>query len=107
MGERFDLVSDIHPRYMHWHIQVYVIRKYEVPSSEDPSIIKSIDMILQDSQGGRIHSSIPKRLMSTWDNQIKEFTMFNMKHFVVVDKRARVRASQVRWSLLFCNRTEV
>ncbi|MED6159316.1 hypothetical protein PIB30_117492 [Stylosanthes scabra] len=45
--------------------------------------------------------------MSTWDNQIKEFTMYNMKHFVVVDNKARVRASQLRLSLLFCNRTEV
>ncbi|MED6146560.1 hypothetical protein PIB30_035562 [Stylosanthes scabra] len=30
-----------------------------------------------------------------------------MRKFVVVDKKARVRASQVKWSLLFCNRTVV
>ncbi|MED6146074.1 hypothetical protein PIB30_031212 [Stylosanthes scabra] len=107
MAERFDLLSDIHQQKMHWYIQVYVIRKYEVPSYDDRSVINSIDMILQDSQGGRIHSSIPKKLMSTWGPRIKEFSMYNMKNFVIMDKRPKVRASQIRWTLSFCNRTEV
>ncbi|MED6208132.1 hypothetical protein PIB30_042310 [Stylosanthes scabra] len=97
MGETFDLVTDIHQRNMHWKIQVYVVRMYEVPSAEDPNTIKSIDLILQDSQ----------RLTSTWSNVIKVFSIYNMREFVVVDKRARVRVSQVRWSLLFCIRTKV
>ncbi|MED6148577.1 hypothetical protein PIB30_054383 [Stylosanthes scabra] len=33
------------------------------------------------------------------------FKMYNTKNFVVVDKRARVKATQVNLSLLFCNRT--
>ncbi|MED6146512.1 hypothetical protein PIB30_035128 [Stylosanthes scabra] len=92
---------------MHWNIQVYVIRKYDVPSSKDSTTIKSVDMVLQDSQGGRIHASIPKTLISTWSDRIKEFTMYHMREFVVVDKRTRVRATEVKWSLLFCFRTEV
>ncbi|MED6107527.1 hypothetical protein PIB30_118126 [Stylosanthes scabra] len=107
MVERFHLVTNVHQRNMHWDIQVYVIRKYDVPSSEDQAIIKSVDMMLQDRQGGRIHASIPKRLISTWLDRIKEFTMYNMREFVVVDKRTRVRATEVKWSLLFCIRTEV
>ncbi|MED6189085.1 hypothetical protein PIB30_092291, partial [Stylosanthes scabra] len=75
MGERFDLVTDIHQRKMHWHIQVYVIRKYDVPSSEDPSTIKSIDLILQDSQGGMIHSSIPNRLMKVLEVEVPTFPL--------------------------------
>ncbi|MED6116926.1 hypothetical protein PIB30_104905 [Stylosanthes scabra] len=43
--------------------------------------------------------------MSTWSDVIKELKVYNMKHFVVVDKIARVRTTQVRWSLVFCNRT--
>ncbi|MED6108967.1 hypothetical protein PIB30_029192 [Stylosanthes scabra] len=107
MAERFDLLSHIHPRKMHWCIQVYVIRMYEVPSYDDPSVINSIDMILQDSQGGRIHSSIPKKLMDTWRPIIKEFHMYNMRNFMVMDKRPKVRATQIRRTLSFCNRTEV
>ncbi|MED6125617.1 hypothetical protein PIB30_070328 [Stylosanthes scabra] len=74
-------------RSMHWTILVYVIRKYEVPSFEDPATTKSVDLILQDSQGSRIHASIPKRLISTWSDKINDFSMYNMKEFVVVDKR--------------------
>ncbi|MED6207677.1 hypothetical protein PIB30_037979 [Stylosanthes scabra] len=86
MAERFDLVTDIHQRNMHWHIQVYVIKMYDVPSTEKPNTIKIIDLILQDRQ---------------------VFNIYNMREFVVVDKRAKVKVSQVRWSLLFCNRTVV
>ncbi|MED6111144.1 hypothetical protein PIB30_049790 [Stylosanthes scabra] len=92
---------------MHWCIQVYVIRMYEVPSYDDRSVINSIDMILQDKEGGRIHCSIPKKLMSTWGPIIKEFNMYNMRNFVIMDKRPKVRATQIRWTLTFCNRIEV
>ncbi|MED6219196.1 hypothetical protein PIB30_033611 [Stylosanthes scabra] len=107
MAERFDLIADIHQRKMHWNIQVYVIRMYEVPSYDDRSVINSIDMILQDKEGVRIHSSIPKKLMSTWGPRLKEFNMYNMRNFVIMDKKPKVKATRIRWTLSFCNRTEV
>ncbi|MED6220699.1 hypothetical protein PIB30_047314 [Stylosanthes scabra] len=45
--------------------------------------------------------------MGTWGPIIKEFKMYNMKNFVVMDKKPKVRATQLRWTLTFCNRTEV
>ncbi|MED6197233.1 hypothetical protein PIB30_054763 [Stylosanthes scabra] len=94
MAERFDRIADIHQRKMHWNIQVYVIRMYEVPSYDDRS-------------GVRIHSSIPKKLMSTWGPRLKEFNMHNMRNFVIMDKRLKVKATQISWTLSFCNRIEV
>ncbi|MED6195461.1 hypothetical protein PIB30_037974 [Stylosanthes scabra] len=47
--------------------------------------------------GCMIHASIPKMLMSTWSDSIMVFNIYNMREFVVVDKRARVRPTQVRW----------
>ncbi|MED6220551.1 hypothetical protein PIB30_045866 [Stylosanthes scabra] len=47
--------------------------------------------------GCKIHASIPKMLMSTWSDSIKVFNIYNLRDFVVVDKRARVRPTQVRW----------
>ncbi|MED6143256.1 hypothetical protein PIB30_004761 [Stylosanthes scabra] len=71
MGERFDLVTDIHQRNMHWHIQVYFIRMYDVPSTEEPSTIKSIDLILQDREvaNNKIRQICNRGIEHKWKEQ--------------------------------------
>ncbi|RYR68357.1 hypothetical protein Ahy_A03g014850 [Arachis hypogaea] len=60
MGENYDYISDINARKLCWNFKVYVIRIWEHPSKFNEKEVGSIEMILQDSKGGRGHASISK-----------------------------------------------
>ncbi|RYR47676.1 hypothetical protein Ahy_A07g033621 [Arachis hypogaea] len=60
MEEKFDLVTDVNPKKLQSHFKVYVVRIWEVPSKYNEKEIASIEIILQDAKGGRIHCTIPR-----------------------------------------------
>ncbi|XLR23530.1 hypothetical protein S83_051430, partial [Arachis hypogaea] len=57
--------------------------------------------------GGRIQASIPKPLLKKWRGKIVEFKMYIMTHFIVVDKKEKIKTTNNRWSLSFSHRTTV
>ncbi|XLR57190.1 hypothetical protein HN51_011497 [Arachis hypogaea] len=66
MGENYDYISDINARKLCWNFKVYVIRIWEHPSKFNEKEVGSIEMILQDSKGGRGHASISKSIVKKW-----------------------------------------
>ncbi|XP_057739705.1 uncharacterized protein LOC130956718 [Arachis stenosperma] len=48
-------------------------------------------MILQDIKGDRIHASIPNPILKKWLGNIREFCMYVMSNFIVVDNKIKSR----------------
>ncbi|MED6162087.1 hypothetical protein PIB30_067001 [Stylosanthes scabra] len=48
-------------------------------------------MVIQDSEGVRVYASIPRPLVRKWLGIIKEFRMYEMANFIVVDKKPFIR----------------
>ncbi|XLT86166.1 hypothetical protein HN873_007919, partial [Arachis hypogaea] len=91
MGENYDYISDINARKLCWNFKVYVIRIWEHPSKFNEKEVGSIEMILQDSKGGRGHASISKSIVKKWS----------------VDNKTIKKPTPYRWILTFSHRTEV
>ncbi|XP_052115464.1 replication protein A 70 kDa DNA-binding subunit B isoform X2 [Arachis duranensis] len=107
MGENYDYISDINARKFCWNFKVYVIRIWEHPSKFNEKEIGSIEMILQDSKGGRGHASIPKSIVKKWSGVFQVFQMYIIKNFIVVDNKTIKKPTPYRWILTFSHRTEV
>ncbi|MED6204589.1 hypothetical protein PIB30_010443 [Stylosanthes scabra] len=85
MVERFDMLSDLHRRRLNWHFRVYVKRLYEHRYPGKNGF--TLEMVLVDSDGVRVHASIPTSLVNRWLGNIKEFHMYDMKNFIVVERK--------------------
>ncbi|XLR34621.1 hypothetical protein S83_062521, partial [Arachis hypogaea] len=57
--------------------------------------------------GDRIHASIPNPVLKKWLGNIREFCMYVMSNFTVVDNKIKSRVTSVKWVLTFSHRTIV
>ncbi|XP_020965117.1 uncharacterized protein LOC110265905 [Arachis ipaensis] len=78
-----DRVADINPSKLEWSVVVGVVRLYEVPSQWNPDEAFSIEMILQDERGDRIHCSVPRNSIVIFRSVIREHEIYSMKNFIV------------------------
>ncbi|MED6182828.1 hypothetical protein PIB30_032396 [Stylosanthes scabra] len=105
MAGVFDKLSDLHRQKLNWRFKVYVKRLYEHRFAGSHSY--SLEMIIQDSEGVRVHASISSQLVKKWVGLINEFKMYEMENFIVVDKKPFIRSTTTPFSLLFSHRTKV
>ncbi|MED6112849.1 hypothetical protein PIB30_065478 [Stylosanthes scabra] len=99
MAGVFDKLSDLHRRKLNWRFRVYVKRLYEHRFTGSDCF--TIEM------GVRVHASIPRHLVRKWLGIIKEFRMYEMTNFIVVDKKPFIRSTTTPFTLLFSHRTRV
>ncbi|KAL4356657.1 hypothetical protein AHAS_Ahas09G0108600 [Arachis hypogaea] len=107
MAKSFDMLMDVSLKKFAWNFLVFVVCLWEAPNRYNPKEINSIEMILQDSQGGRIQTLVPKALVRKWNDNFHEFKMYKMSNFIVVDKRDKTKTTMNRWTLNFSHRTVV
>ncbi|RYR62052.1 hypothetical protein Ahy_A04g019383 [Arachis hypogaea] len=60
MNQIVDRVAYINPTKLSWNLVVGVFCLYELCSQSKPADVCSLEMVLQDEHGDRIHCSIPK-----------------------------------------------
>ncbi|KAL4322302.1 hypothetical protein AHAS_Ahas14G0196900 [Arachis hypogaea] len=107
MDEHFDLVSDVNAKKLAWNFKVFVIRVWTTPNKFNVNEIGSIEMVLQDKQGGRIYATIPRSLAKKYISVILEFHMYTMSNFIVVDNMTKKKNGVNRWVLVFSHRIRV
>ncbi|KAL4381358.1 hypothetical protein AHAS_Ahas04G0125500 [Arachis hypogaea] len=107
MDEHFDLVSDVNAKKLAWNFKVFVIRVWTTPNKFNVNEIGSIEMVLQDKQGGRIYATIPRSLAKKYISVILEFHMYTMSNFIVVDTMTKKKNGVSRWVLAFSHRTRI
>ncbi|QHN77286.1 replication protein A 70 kDa DNA-binding subunit A-like isoform [Arachis hypogaea] len=79
LNQKMDVVADINPTKLAWNLKVRIVRLYEFPSKWNPREIYSMELVLQDERGDRIHCSIPK------SNMARRF-LFNPFQFISYEK---------------------
>ncbi|MED6207419.1 hypothetical protein PIB30_035623 [Stylosanthes scabra] len=107
MAHHFDFIENIGTKKGHWRLQVYVIRAWKEMHKTNYNEFNSIELILQDIKGSRIQASIGKPFLSRHGGSIKEFVMYVMNNFIVVDKKLMPKTTENKWSLNFSNGTTV
>ncbi|KAK2454097.1 replication protein A 70 kDa DNA-binding subunit C [Trifolium repens] len=105
--KKFDDLADILPNQGSIRIKVRVLRLWKIPSFLNPSEISSIEMVLIDDKGAKIHASIKKQLLYMFDSKIVEGEAYQMSCFAVAPEVGYYRPTLHPYKLLFQIKTRL
>ncbi|TKY53417.1 hypothetical protein E2542_SST24947 [Spatholobus suberectus] len=103
----FDSVKDIYGGRDTWRLKVRVIWMWNVCSLCDPSSPFAIEMVLIDSEGGKIQATIRKPMMKKFGKYVVEGEVYKMAFFGVLRNTGSYRATKHKFKLLFSGKTKV
>ncbi|KAK2426302.1 replication factor A protein [Trifolium repens] len=104
---KFDDVADLLPGNENVNIRVKVVRLWRVPAFFNHSETSSVEMVLIDHKGGKIHASIRKQLVSMFEGKIEEGEVYEMSYFSVFPQVGQFRTTLHPYKLLFKVRTKI
>ncbi|PNX85493.1 replication factor A protein, partial [Trifolium pratense] len=105
--KKFDCVSEILPNKDCVRIKVRVLRIWKTSSFLNPSDVNSIEMVLVDEKGGKIHASVRKQFLYMFESKIEEGQVYQMSYFSVVPQTGFYRTTLHPYKLLFQIKTKV
>ncbi|RYR25919.1 hypothetical protein Ahy_B02g059966 [Arachis hypogaea] len=85
--------------------QVEIVCLYEFPNKWNPREINSMELVLQDERGDRIHCSILKSNMVVFRTLICEHELYAMKNFIIQAVGQSVRTTSHKYKLSFYTKT--
>ncbi|KAL4275136.1 hypothetical protein AHAS_Ahas20G0077000 [Arachis hypogaea] len=91
MAGTVDLIADLNATKLSWSLVVGVVRLYEFPSQWNENEVFSLEMVLQDVKGDRIHATISKPALEAFRHQIKEHAIYKMQNFIVTTNNGKFR----------------
>ncbi|MED6137560.1 hypothetical protein PIB30_066102 [Stylosanthes scabra] len=80
---------------------------WDVPTKYNPNELWYVEMILQDRKGERMHAVLSRSLLKRWGKVLKEFHLFSMRWFVVVEDKLKSKTTETDMVLTFSNKTQV
>ncbi|XLR62202.1 hypothetical protein S83_012874, partial [Arachis hypogaea] len=75
--------------------------------SQNQNEVFSLEMVLQDEQGDRIHGTICKPGLDLFRERVKEHAVYRMRNFIVKINNGKVRTTAHKYKLSFYTKTEV
>ncbi|KAK2435390.1 replication protein A 70 kDa DNA-binding subunit [Trifolium repens] len=75
---------DILPGKEDSSIRVRVVRVWKAPGFLNPSETNSLELVLIDAKGGKIHASVRKHLLQMFESKIDEGQVYQISNFSVV-----------------------
>ncbi|KAH0674584.1 hypothetical protein KY284_025671 [Solanum tuberosum] len=103
----FNTISEISSKSMQCILKVRVIRMWIVPDKHKTKLPISLELILQDEKGDRIHASIGKFIIKCFKDKIQELGLYQMEYFVVAANCANLKTSKHKHRLIFTKNTIV
>ncbi|XP_019227833.1 PREDICTED: uncharacterized protein LOC109209110 [Nicotiana attenuata] len=88
-------------------VESSAVRLWEVPDRFNPDTTFSIELVLQDEKGDRIHASIGKSVLHLFKTQINELGLHLMANFIVCQNKERFNTTKHRLRLTFTQWTTV
>ncbi|KAK2415843.1 replication protein A 70 kDa DNA-binding subunit C [Trifolium repens] len=104
---KFDGIADLSPGKENASINVRVLRLWKVPAFLNPSQTGTMEMVLVDHKGAKIHATIRKGLVSMFDSKIEEGQVYNMSYFSIFPQSGSYRTTLHPYKLVFHSRTMV
>nr|XP_009760969.1 PREDICTED: uncharacterized protein LOC104213216 isoform X2 [Nicotiana sylvestris] len=100
-------IKQISGNSMQWNLKVRVVRMWIIPNRFKAEIPLSIELVLHDSKGDRIHASIGKYVVKFFRNKIQELRLYRMSYFVVGPNNLKLRTTTHNLRLTFTQKTFV
>ncbi|KAH0729552.1 hypothetical protein KY290_000677 [Solanum tuberosum] len=107
MAAMTDYISEINSKLMYWKLKVRIVRLWENTDRDRPDCPFSIEVILMDEKGDRIHASLGRSLFPNFRESIKEMGLYFIKNFVVCPNTMKLRIKDHKFKLMFTKKTVV
>ncbi|KAK2392196.1 replication protein A 70 kDa DNA-binding subunit E [Trifolium repens] len=107
MDSAFDLLGAVTPGKDSWRFKVRVLRLWNTYSFLKPDVVNSLEMVLIDEKGSKIHASIRRQLLYLFRDKIFEGKVYKMSHFTVGPESGLYRTTDHPYKLIFEMKTKV
>ncbi|CAJ2644632.1 replication factor-A carboxy-terminal domain protein [Trifolium pratense] len=107
MDKAFDMVGSVSPGNVFWRFKVRVLRLWNVESFTELNEVNSIEMVLIDEKGDKIHASIPRELLYLFCSKIIEGEVYKLFYFSVSKESGLYRTTPHPYKLNFEMKTKV
>ncbi|KAL6527119.1 hypothetical protein OROGR_016209 [Orobanche gracilis] len=100
-------ISDIIAGKDRWTVIAKVIRLWKTQSMDRSNLPFSLEMVLMDSKGDKIHASAKKTIVYKFDRVLKEGNVYSFHHFAVVENTGVFKYTTHPFKLNFYLETKV
>ncbi|GJW70065.1 nucleic acid-binding, OB-fold, replication protein A, OB domain protein [Tanacetum coccineum] len=90
-----------------WKIKVRVIRLWKLPDFKNPLVTYSLEMVLMDEEGCKIHASVKKTLVSEFDSKLEQGQCYYLSDFGVTERKAKHHVVAHKYRINFYHITKV
>ncbi|XP_045810713.1 replication protein A 70 kDa DNA-binding subunit B-like [Trifolium pratense] len=101
------MLCDVVPGRESWRVKVRVIRVWEVPNFLNHDQTNSIEMVLIDEKGGKIHATIRKQLLYLFKLKIMEGQTYKLSYLAVAPSSGSYRTTLHPYKFFFQMKTKV
>ncbi|GJX76228.1 nucleic acid-binding, OB-fold, replication protein A, OB domain protein [Tanacetum coccineum] len=107
MDSNLTNLSQLTPFRDDWKIKVRVIRLWKLPDFKNPLVTYSLEMVLMDEEGCKIHASVKKTLVSEFDSKLEQGQCYYLSDFGVTERKAKHHVVAHKYRINFYHITKV
>ncbi|KAL2543379.1 Replication protein A 70 kDa DNA-binding subunit [Abeliophyllum distichum] len=107
MAPTFSLVNEVNATKKNWALRVLVVRAYETSSRDNPDEKSTLEFVLQDMKGDRIHATVRQVLIETFEPLMKEGKLYAIRSFVVVSNNMMFKMTAHKYRIFIQSYTQV
>ncbi|RYR05881.1 hypothetical protein Ahy_B06g085704 [Arachis hypogaea] len=100
-------IADINPTIDNLCVRIRVIRLWTLPSYGNSPLSYSIEMVLLDEDGGKIHASVKKAFVSRFVNLLEEGISYQIRYFGVGLNKGYFKTTHHEYVVNLNQRTDV
>ncbi|CAJ2638179.1 unnamed protein product [Trifolium pratense] len=103
----FDDIADLVPGKERVRIKARIVRLWKVPAFLNPNESGSIELVLVDHKGGKIHASVRKQLIHVFETRLEEGRVYEFSDFSVFPQSGSYRTTLHQYKIGFQLKTVV
>ncbi|KAL3635234.1 hypothetical protein CASFOL_017856 [Castilleja foliolosa] len=90
----FSVFNDLHPGSTAWAVKARLIRWYKQPAFQNKQQLGSVEMVIHDQDGVRIHVAIKALLYAKFKGLLSEGELYIIKNFFVNDNKTTLKTTK-------------
>ncbi|KAH1215660.1 hypothetical protein HKD37_13G036736 [Glycine soja] len=106
MASRFTSISNIVASRIHWKLKCRIMRLWVVTNFNNPSTETSLEMLLVDEKGGKIHAHVKKSLINDFKTILEEGQTNVIENLLVAANDHKFRTTKHKFKLNFMGISE-
>jgi replication factor A1 len=99
--DEFSKIEEVNSDKATWNCKAKIIRLWEVSDFNRNTIPFSIEMVLMDADGAKIHATVKKTLIYKFKDELKEGRIYAFENMGVATNGGPYRSTQHRYKLNF------